>query len=353
MDLILLAFFICVGLACRRVPIGGDSKGTYLSLDNTKILRGILAVAIVLHHISEHAHTGRFFPVMVHAGYLIVAVFFFLSGYGLLTSYHKKGRNYLKGFWKKRILYLFIIWFLVSLVYWLFNVVIGQMNIGINSFLLSFVNGHPIAKNSWYIFVQLLMYVLFWLVYIIPDDKLSGKGKVTMVFILLILLALLFSKVGYSSIWYMSNFAFVFGLFYAEKKPVFDKMLANHWWMCLLSTVAGFVVFSALPLLLEHFGMGFSFLRLLSRMVSSVAFVAVLVVLLFRIRLVGNLWGKIGLMSLEIYLLHGMVYSFFHSEVCYIREDWLWTLLTLVVAIIIAIPAHQVSDKIAKLMQKK
>lgn len=351
MDLILLAYFICVCLACRRVSIGTDPKEVYLSLDNTKILRGFLAVAIVLHHISEHSDAGRFFPVMVHAGYLIVAVFFFLSGYGLLTSYHKKGQNYLKGFWKNRILYLFVIWFLVSLVYWLFDACMGQTNVGVKFFLLSFVNGHPIAKNSWYIIVQLMMYVFFWLAYTIPGIK--GARKITIVFVLLVLVAFVFNRVGYGSIWYISNFAFVFGLFYAEKKQVFDKMLTNHWWMCLLSTAAGFVVFSALPLFLEHFDVGFRFFRLFSRMISSVTFVAVLVVLLFRIRLTGNLWGKIGLMSLEIYLLHGLVYSFFHSEVCYIKQDWLWTLLTLVVTIIIAIPAHQVSDKVARLLQKK
>lgn len=130
-------------------------------------------------------------------------------------------------------------------------------------------------------------------------------------------------------------------------------MLTNHWWMCMLSTSASFVFFSALPLLLEHLDVGYSLFRLLSRMISSVAFVAVLVVLLFRIRITGNFWKKIGIMSLEIYLLHGLVYSFFHSEICYIKQDWVWTILTLIVTIIIAIPAHQVSDKIARLLQKK
>lgn len=353
MDWILLAFFICIFSACRFIPNGVDSKETYLSLDNTKVLRGFLAIAIVLHHISEHSNDGRFFSAMVHAGYLIVAVFFFLSGYGLLISYIKKGRNYLKGFWKNRILYLFIIWFLVSLGYLLYDVYIGRMNIGVKSFLFSFINGHPIAINSWYIIVQLIMYICFWVAYIIPSNTLTNERRIAILFSLLVLIAILFNRIGYSSIWYISNFAFVFGLLYAEKKPLFDIMLSNRWWVCLFITTIVFIAFSAAPLLLEHFDVGIYTYRLISRMVSSVAFVSMLIVLLFRIRVTGNLWRKIGLMSLEIYLLHGMVYSFFHSEACYIKQDWLWTLLTLALTIIIAIPAHYVSTIVAKLLQKK
>ena len=353
MDWILLAFFICISFACRFIPNGVDSKETYLSLDNTKVLRGFLAIAIVLHHISEHTDDGHFFSMMVHAGYLIVAVFFFLSGYGLLVSFNKKGHNYLKGFWKKRILYLFFIWFLVSLGYWLYDVYIGRMNIGVKSFLFSFIDGHPIALNSWYIIVQLLMYVCFWAAYIIPSNTLTNERRIAIVFSLLVLIAILFNRIGYSSIWYISNFAFVFGLLYAEKKQLFEIMLSNRWWVCLFITAIGFVVFSAAPLCLEYFDGEVYIFRLISRMVSSVAFVAMLVVLLFRIRLIGDFWKKLGGMSLEIYLLHGMVYSFFHSNICYINQDWLWTLLTLVVTIVIAIPTHFVSNMVAKLLQKK
>lgn len=215
MDFILFIFFVLICFTCRRVSSGMDSGSIYLSIDNTKILRGFLAVAIVLHHISEHSNAGYFFPVMVHAGYLIVAVFFFLSAYGLLVSYQKKGKDYLNGFWKNRILYLFVIWFLVSLVYWFFDMCLGKTNVGVKFFLLSFFNGHPIAKNSWYIIVQLMMYVFFWFAYTIPEIK--QAKRISVVFALLVLVAFVFNRVGYGSIWYMSNFAFVFGLFYAEK----------------------------------------------------------------------------------------------------------------------------------------
>ena len=77
LDLVFIVFVLSICFTCKR---NGASSETYLSIDNTKKLRGILAIAIVLHHISEKTiASGKLFPLMVHAGYLVVAVFFFSS----------------------------------------------------------------------------------------------------------------------------------------------------------------------------------------------------------------------------------------------------------------------------------
>ncbi len=349
MDLVLLFFALAIGVACRK---GEKSNELYLSLDNTMKLRGILAFAIVLHHISEKIATGgKIFPLMVHAGYLIVAVFFFLSGYGCLLSYIKKGNSYLKTFWKNRILYLIIIYLLTTIGYLLYYRAIGQ-SIGINSILYSFINGNPIAMNSWYIIVQLFMYLFFYISYSIP--KINKWSRILLVFSLLLFLAIIFEYCEYKSIWYISNFAFVFGLIYAQEKDYFQKLLERRWVIIFIFTLLVLAAFSAFPLFYENdnvFSGAFS-IRHISRYISTISFVSLIVLILFKVRIIGVFWKKMGLMSLEIYLLHGMVYSFLRSSICYIDQDVVWTLLTVFITVLISIPAHYINSLISQKMRK-
>lgn len=350
MDFVLLFFALAICVACRKA---GKSSELYLSLDNSMKLRGILAFAIVLHHMSEKITTGgKFFPLMVHAGYLIVAVFFFLSGYGCLFSYIKKGKSYLKTFWKNRILYLVIIYLLTTIAYLLYYRTIG-LSMGINSILYSFINGNPIAMNSWYIIVQLFMYLFFYISYSIP--KINKWSRILLVFSLLLFLAIIFEYCEYKSIWYISNFAFVFGLIYAQEKDFFQKILERKWAIIFIIILMILAVFSALPLFYENDNVfsGVFSIRHISRYISTISFVAIIILLLFKVRIIGVFWERMGLMSLEIYLLHGMVYSFLRSRFCYIEQDVVWTISTIVITVIISFPAHYINSSISQMIRKK
>ena len=91
--------------------IGGKfkwRKGQYhedsTSVEVMKSLRGLAALGVILHHISQDAtfQQAKTMSLFVNAGHFFVAIFFFCSGYGLLKSYETK-KDYLKGFIKNRI----------------------------------------------------------------------------------------------------------------------------------------------------------------------------------------------------------------------------------------------------------
>lgn len=66
----------------------------YLSKENTKALKGIFAVFVLWHHLYQYSAliTGTVIGIVFQAmGYLSVGMFFFLSGYGLTTSYRNRG----------------------------------------------------------------------------------------------------------------------------------------------------------------------------------------------------------------------------------------------------------------------
>lgn len=68
--------------------------------DQTIRLKGILAVLIVMYH------TMRGIIIVENWGYVIVSMFMFVTGYGLMASYANKGEVYLQTYFRHRFLKL-------------------------------------------------------------------------------------------------------------------------------------------------------------------------------------------------------------------------------------------------------
>ncbi len=344
MDLILVIFALLI-LTGSKAKVEGD----YLSKDSTLALRGILAVAIILHHLSEKTGTGFLFPFMVHTGYLIVAIFFFLSGYGLSVQYQKKGNAYLQSFFRNRIVYIFLIWLFFGIIYYIYHISTG-IDISIKDALISFVYGKPIVKYSWYIAVQLWMYVFFFSVYRFP--KLNDWYRIGVVTSFLSILAVVYSILRYESTWYISNGSFVVGLAFPILKNRYDVYSKNHWVPCLILWAIFFSLFSMLPIVVEHYYVESSFIRIFSRVVSTMVFVMMIITLLQKVQLKSRLWSMIGECSLEIYLIHGLIMMLFRGNPLYVSSDCLWTTVVVITSILMALPLHKITTLIGECLRK-
>ncbi|MCQ2455382.1 MAG: acyltransferase family protein [Clostridia bacterium] len=321
MDAILFAFLLSVAVFIRPQKNMSES----LSIENTLSLRGIMAVAIVLHHMAEKTLEGRFFPFMIHMGYLIVAVFFFLSGYGLMFSYNKKGKEYLKGFWKKRILYLFLVFILVSVIYSVYHLIIGD-----------FVFRITIAENSWYIPVQIVLYIIFFVSFKVLGEK-NKAVAILSVFVLQTILTALLIIMRYKNYWYMSNYAFFIGILFAQNKGKIDDILKKYYWFALFGSIVMFLGFSYLPRFIGLYDY--------CRMVSTVFFCLIIVLIFNKIKISGKLWSFIGGFSLELYLIHGLVYLVLRR---FIDNNILWTVLTVAISLPLAFLLSKADKAIKK-----
>lgn len=65
----------------------------FLSIQNTKCLKGILAIMVLIYHLylSLNIDLGCFNVLFKPMGYLAVSVFFFISGFGLMSSLKMRG----------------------------------------------------------------------------------------------------------------------------------------------------------------------------------------------------------------------------------------------------------------------
>lgn len=162
---LLLISLVIVGC---KVSERGQLYDDYLSLAQNKSIQGLFAVLIMVHHISQKLSEPGTVPdkyvkhgldPFMYIGYLLVAYYFFSSGYGLYKSYKNK-ENYLTGFLSKHLPPV-IIMLAVSSYFFMYVGLGHGMNSRYDSPMTLF---GPWTNNpySWYIYAIIICYVLFY-----------------------------------------------------------------------------------------------------------------------------------------------------------------------------------------------
>ena len=129
------------------------STTDYFSRPVTESLKGYLALGVLLHHIHlstniiDHDTVLGFFLGCL--GNYCVSLFFFISGYGLLTSYNRN-RGYLRNYQRNRVLPLFCINALLVCVYALQKFLLDIDVIAENIFLSLFYGGTVVKTVGTY-----------------------------------------------------------------------------------------------------------------------------------------------------------------------------------------------------------
>lgn len=202
-----------------------EQKVKYLQKENTTALRGILASMVLLHHI--YLTWGRYFEnKLIHFilfslfGYLPVSIFFFLSGYGLSVSYKEKGDSYVKNFLRRRLFPFYSQYMLLVVIYFITGILTKE-NLSVTVLFTSLTVGGTIVKYGWYFQTQLILYLLFYIVF-----KLNIKKKLmffTGGFVLLFFICALMKLE--SSTWWITSPVFLMGMFWGIYQEKIDDYI--------------------------------------------------------------------------------------------------------------------------------
>ena len=168
---LILALFIWGGkfAGFKKDQFHEDSS----SLESMKSLRGFAAIGVILHHISQEsafqwAGGGYGKPgelsIFVNAGYLVVAIFFFCSGYGLIKSLETKP-DYLNGFMKKRVLKTLVIPYYVSIaIYGILRFLSGE-EMPAAQWITNIIGITMMNEYAWYPIIAAILYTAFYLIF--------------------------------------------------------------------------------------------------------------------------------------------------------------------------------------------
>ena len=304
----------------------------YLSNKSTKSLKGFLALFIIFHHVSQKITTGANFSNFEYMGRYIVALFFFLSGYGLYFQYSNNA-TYMENFLRKRLTRIFIPFFVFIVIYVIYRATLGEVvNV---DFFLSFWRDHSnIIYNGWFINSIIVLYVIFYISFKKKDSKIAIFKLVffTLVYV--------FWKAyqNHGDWEYVSIMAFFLGVFWMKDRSLIDKFIEKNYFTFLVSFSILMYVFRRYEIIMKNIGITnkYVYYGIVGNLCTMV-FVVYFLLLTNKLNFSNKYLDLLGDISFEIYMIHGLVMhylgKFFVSSPV---NDVIYTIVVLLVSVVFA-----------------
>ena len=299
----IVALTVCILLAGAKGKKPELGENDFMLPDNMLPIRGAMAMIVLLHHFSGYYEPAYFLIPFKYVGYFIVAMFFFLSGYGVCAGFLRRP-GYLQSFWKKRFISLYLPYLISILIYGALDSFVYQKGSFFARIIPSLVGIHSISPLGWYVGALLLMYAVFYASAMQGNQrmrKLVFVGLFGAVYMGLWLLPI-------DEVWTRSLIGFPIGLVYCSRRAEISRYYQAK--RIPLLGLACVCLFAGMGAKLYGEIQNMSLLKLIGNMVSCAAFVVLVCDCLSRVRISNPVLRVMGGLSLEIYLYHRMVLDF-------------------------------------------
>lgn len=229
MLIIFLILVLSVVLTSRKMP-SNNYNDSFMSPQVMLPWKGLFICWIFISHLmgewqfSINSFDNAFNIVNGWFGQIVVVLFLFLSGYGVMYSIENKTK-YLKTFFIKRVLITWLNFAIVLLLYLGLQFALGN-TYGLNHIVMAFIGLESIGNSNWYIFCILYLYIITYASFSITDYFFINKNikrwfGIVCVFIFICIYIFYFKYVKKGiTVWYDSIFCYLFGMifYYVSKK---------------------------------------------------------------------------------------------------------------------------------------
>ena len=329
---VLFLFSLCFyGMKVQKDP----SADSYLSRELTTNIRGLLALGIVLHHASGYFTEFTFITALRFVGYLIVALFFFFSGYGLQYGFENKNK-YMNGFLKKRFGSILIPYWTVTTLETVLLSVFGA-EYSFKTYILALLLIKLTNGTVWYIQILILLYIVYWISHVKKENM-----AIFWIAFLMLFCALFFN--GAQDLYYRSIFAFPLGVCWYKYREKLLKCFAQTYTGSLVLCTMCFII----CLFIKTFGamISDSLVMSLGSMSSAVMICVFFGIAFYKLHIDNVILRVLGKLSFEIYLIHNWVLQLVWRYVCAEDSILLFISISLIVTIVLAKFMNQVNKTI-------
>lgn len=147
-------------------------------------IKGFFIVVVFCRHIAPYlADAGYDFSLLGdnlfclidgRIGQLLVVMFLFYSGYGVMESIKKKGSAYVDCIPKRRLLTTLANFDVAILLFLLVNLCLG-IHYDMQVILLSFIGWESVGNSNWYIFVILCCYLSTYITFKVTRGQIEHR----------------------------------------------------------------------------------------------------------------------------------------------------------------------------------
>ena len=283
-----------------------------LSKHDTNTIKGIAILMVILCHIA-----GNYTRVFTPLGGIGVALFLFISAYGLEKSFQKKSvlnQNPLKNFWYKRLITVFLPYIFFEII----RISFIQAKPSYYNLLLDFTLRKPLFQYGWYLNYLILWYIIFWIIH-----KLFQNPRMTQFLfcIITVILCIYFGLCNYNSLRFEQSFSFLLGILYANNESHINLFKRKNKFICNIFIFLTILIFSLgikqVPIIRN---IGYPIMSILDLIIKSISLISIIQIILFFNNLKPsfylNIWSvfkkfiePFGSLSFELYLIHGCTIS--------------------------------------------
>lgn len=226
---------------------GKNGFEDYMSPQKTGAIKGVFVVIVVLSHLRQYItldsswYNAPFQQFMFFLGQLMVVMFLFYSGYGVLLGLKKK-EGYAKSIITKRVPKVFIHYDIAVVIFFILGHLTGT-KYPIKRLLLSLVGLDGVGNSVWFIVVILALYIVTFLAFIlVRKNVIAGTVITTVLSAGLVIFFYYFREGQYW--WYDTIMCYPLGMWYAIAKPYIDKKILpsfGKWFTCTAAAIAAFI----------------------------------------------------------------------------------------------------------------
>ena len=218
-----------------------------LDRETTNAIKGFFIGTVFFRHfVSYMDKPGVWHPVDSWFAQLIVVMFLFYSGYGMMVQFENRGNAYIRTIPAKRILPTLVNFDIAVLLFGILGLLMGRAYT-LKQFALSLVAWETVGNSNWYIFVILLCYTatLFCFSVFLRRRNVMSWQRLLLLGLVFLVYVFFVRRLKPHN-WHDTIFAFWGGVAYGLFRVRFEHVLDRYWSICL---VVGVIGTFALPLL--------------------------------------------------------------------------------------------------------
>lgn len=303
MDLFVIAFLIIIIIGIK--PMKHNEQ--YIGFNSTTAIKGIFAIIILFSHSRQyapssvtywggHSYTILYNSILDFFGQLMVVMFLTYSGYGIMESYKRKGKSYLNGFCKKRVLKTLIHFDIAVLLFLILSLILGH-EYSLKQYILSFIGWEDIGNSNWFIFDIIVLYLLSYFgLYFTAKFNLNTKAFLLIISFLSLGFLVFMYKAKPGFLWWCDTIlAFPIGMIWSEFKNRINQFFRKQttYIMTLFAVICLFGMFYILG---HNFKVIFSF-------VNAPIFAILVILITMRFKIGNSVLYWLGINAFAIYIL--------------------------------------------------
>lgn len=308
----------------------------YFPRSTTAGVRAVSAIVIVFCHLSRTMEMNVANPLLLFGKYatLAVGIFFFYTGYNLITAYLSRGAAWKKGFWRKKLLGIYLPFVICNVFYQFYYWALKNGPYDVPRILYFAFGGYLLNPDEWYIQSCMIVYFLTFAVLFAADIVCGGK-KLPGIALTAVSIAVL---IAYSLIYFVRGTYISFesvlpltltaGMITASFGEKLLRVWKKYKW------AAALVLFFLLAYINAVNMLGIPPRMLLNVNVMD-ALPVLLEVLLINSLVIGEEFSSrflnvVSRYSLYTYLTHSLLYRLYRSDLIYIKNDFVYVLVYLI-----------------------